>query len=98
MARTRAIAAAPGQTQSTVNFTAQEETDKDADEAAFVIEAAVTKIADERAWRDGELAATDYFGVSDQTMTAAMTTYRQELRDMPTLTGFPDTHTRPTLV
>ena len=55
------------------------------------------KAADERDWRDSELAATDLFGLSDQTMTAGMTTYRQELRDMPVLTGFPDTHTRPTL-
>jgi len=51
---------------------------------------------DERVWRDGELMDTDSWGVSDRTMSAAMTTYRQDLRDLPSLTGFPDTHTRPT--
>jgi hypothetical protein len=54
------------------------------------------KEADERDWRDSELKDTDHWGLSDRTMSAGMTTYRQELRDMPTLTGFPDTHTRPT--
>jgi len=54
------------------------------------------KEADERSWRDGELRATDFWGLSDQTMIAGMVTYRQELRDLPELAGFPDTHTRPT--
>ena len=54
------------------------------------------KEADERDWRDSELIDTDNWGVSDRTMSANMTTYREDLRDLPTLTGFPDTHTRPT--
>ena len=31
--------------------------------------------------RDAELKATDFWGVSDRTMTDAQKTYRQELRD-----------------
>lgn len=55
------------------------------------------KAEKEREWRDGELVGTDTWGLTDRTMTAEMTTYRQELRDIPDLTGFPNTHTRPTL-
>jgi hypothetical protein len=54
------------------------------------------KAAEERAWRDAELIDTDMFGLSDQTMTTAMETYRQDLRDMPAQAGFPNSHTRPT--
>ena len=35
-----------------------------------------------RAERNKRLADTDHYGLSDQTMTAAMTTYRQSLRDI----------------
>ena len=35
-----------------------------------------------RTKRDGLLAATDYFALTDVTMDAAMTTYRQALRDI----------------
>ena len=33
--------------------------------------------------RNLRLSETDYLGVSDQTMSDAWTTYRQELRDLP---------------
>ena len=33
--------------------------------------------------RNGLLGDTDYFALSDVTMSAEMTTYRQELRDLP---------------
>ena len=33
--------------------------------------------------RNGLLADTDYFALSDVTMSSAMTTYRQDLRDLP---------------
>ena len=33
--------------------------------------------------RDQKLLETDYFGVSDRTMSDAMKTYRQNLRDIP---------------
>lgn len=35
-----------------------------------------------RVERDKRLAETDHYGLSDQTMTAAMSTYRQALRDI----------------
>ena len=36
-----------------------------------------------RTERDRLLAETDYFALSDVTMTADMSTYRQDLRDLP---------------
>ena len=54
----------------------------------------------ERAWRDSELLSSDFTQLADADLTAGevtdWATYRQELRDLPTLTGFPNTHTRPT--
>jgi hypothetical protein len=39
-------------------------------------------MADLRAKRNAKLAETDFHGMSDNTMSAEMTTYRQELRDL----------------
>ena len=39
--------------------------------------------------RDGLIAATDYFALTDVTMGAAMTTYRQALRDITDHVNFP---------
>ena len=52
--------------------------------------------ATERATRDELLKATDHHGLSDVTMTEAMTAYRQALRDVPQQEGFPQTITWPT--
>jgi len=52
--------------------------------------------ATERATRDELLKATDHYGLSDVTMTDAMTAYRQALRDVPQQEGFPQTITWPT--
>jgi len=46
--------------------------------------------------RDELLKETDHYGLSDVTMTEAMTTYRQALRDVPQQEGFPQTITWPT--
>lgn len=46
--------------------------------------------------RNALLAETDYYALSDVTMSAEMTTYRQALRDMPSQSGFPHTVTWPT--
>ena len=43
-----------------------------------------------RTKRDGLLAATDYFALTDVTMDAAMTTYRQALRDITDLDTWPN--------
>jgi hypothetical protein len=51
--------------------------------------------ATERATRDELLKATDHYGLSDVTMSEAMTTYRQALRDVPQQAGFPNTITWP---
>jgi len=39
-------------------------------------------MADLRIKRNAKLAETDFHGMSDNTMSADMTTYRQELRDL----------------
>ena len=43
-----------------------------------------------RSKRDGLLAATDYFALTDVTMDAAMTTYRQALRDITAHEDWPE--------
>ena len=56
------------------------------------------KANNERIWRDAELVKTDFTQLSDSPVDEiAYATYRQELRDIPTLMGFPNTHTRPKL-
>ena len=50
----------------------------------------------ERTERDRLLKETDHYGLSDVTMSAEMTTYRQALRDVPQQDGFPSTITWPT--
>ena len=52
--------------------------------------------ATERATRDNLLKETDHFALSDVTMTDAMKTYRQALRDVPQQSEFPNTITWPT--
>ena len=49
-----------------------------------------------RAERNEKLANSDWTALSDVTMTAEMTTYRQALRDVPAQAGFPSTITWPT--
>lgn len=48
-----------------------------------------------RATRDTLLAETDFYALSDVTMSAEMTAYRQALRDVPSQAGFPYTITWP---
>ena len=40
--------------------------------------------------RNKRLAETDYLGLSDNTMSAEMISYRQDLRDLPSYTSNPD--------
>ena len=65
-----------------VQLTAEEEAARDAEEAAWAAGAFDRAIADVRAKRDRLIAATDYHALSDNTMSAEMTTYRQALRDI----------------
>jgi len=66
-----------------VQFTAEEETARDAEEAAWEAGAFDRKIADLRQRRTQLLSATDFYALSDVTMSEDMTTYRQALRDLP---------------
>ena len=65
-----------------VPFTAEEETARDAEEAAFANSAFDRAMADLRQRRNSLLTATDYLALSDNTLTSAMSTYRQALRDL----------------
>ena len=65
-------------------------------EAAYVTKLEADKAAAERTKRDSLLAATDWQALSDITMTAEMTTYRQALRDVPAQVGFPSAIDWPT--
>ena len=64
-------------------------------QAAYDASEAAKLAKSERAKRDDLLKATDHYGLSDVTMSAEMTTYRQALRDVPQQTGFPQTITWP---
>ena len=65
-----------------VQLSAEEETARDAEETAFANDAFNRAIAKVRDKRDGLLKETDYFALSDVTMSSDMTTYRQNLRDI----------------
>tara|TARA_R110002074_G_scaffold225471_2_gene397028 strand:+ start:136 stop:378 length:243 start_codon:yes stop_codon:yes gene_type:complete len=66
-----------------VQFTAQEETDRDAEEAAWAAGANDRQASELRKERDALLAATDWRASSDVTLDTAWRTYRQALRDVP---------------
>ena len=66
-----------------VQFTAEEEAARDAEEQAWADAAPARALADLRAKRDRLLAETDYYALSDVTMSDDMKTYRQNLRDLP---------------
>lgn len=66
-----------------VQFTAQEETDRDAEEATWAAGAATRQAAEVRKERDDKLAACDWRASSDVTLSTAWRTYRQALRDVP---------------
>ena len=66
-----------------VQLTAEEEAARDAEEAAWEAGAKDRAMANLRIKRNNLLKETAYYALSDVTMTDAMTTYRQELRDLP---------------
>jgi hypothetical protein len=79
-----------------VPFTAEEETERDAEEAAWAAGANDRLAAEERAKRTALLMETDHYALSDVTMSSDMTAYRQALRDVPQQTDFPGTINWPT--
>ena len=73
-----------------IQFTAEEETARDAEEQAWADGAPARRMADLRLQRDQLLAETDWMGNSDVTMSDAWATYRQALRDITSQTPSDD--------
>ena len=66
-----------------VQFTAEEEAARDAEEQAWADGALARAQEDLRRERNRRLAETDFYALSDVTMSDDMKTYRQNLRDLP---------------
>jgi len=66
-----------------IQFTAAEETARDAEEKAWSDEAPARALATLREKRNRLLAETDYLALSDNTLSDDMKTYRKDLRDLP---------------
>ena len=66
-----------------VQLTATEETARDNEEAAWAAGENDRALAGMRQDRDRLLSETDFYALSDVTMSSDMTTYRQALRDLP---------------
>ena len=83
--------------EGNVPFTAEEETARDAEEAAWAAGADDRAAVAARDKRNDLLAATDWTAMSDApTQATAMTTYRQALRDITSQSGWPTTIIWPT--
>tara|TARA_R100000963_G_C4642177_1_gene105812 strand:- start:1079 stop:1360 length:282 start_codon:yes stop_codon:yes gene_type:complete len=79
-----------------VQFTSQEETARDAEEASWAAAADTRAAIQVREKRNGLLAETDWMGNNDVTMSDAWTAYRAALRNVPAQGGFPNSITWPT--
>jgi len=79
-----------------VAFTEAEETERDAEEAAWAAGADDRAAVEAREKRNGLLAATDWTANSDVTMTTEMAAYRTLLRNLPAQADFPTTINWPT--
>ena len=66
-----------------MNLSPEEETARDAEEAAWEAGAFDRAIAGLREDRTQRLASTDWYALQDVTLSDAMTAYRQDLRDLP---------------
>ena len=66
-----------------VQFTSAEETARDNEETAYANAAPARALARMRERRNQLLAETDFYALSDVTLSDDMTTYRQALRDLP---------------
>ena len=66
-----------------VQFTAAEETARDAEEQAWADGALARAQTKLRQRRNALLAETDFYALSDVTMSDEMKDYRQKLRDLP---------------
>ena len=66
-----------------VQFTAEEETARDAEEKAYADKSVERKLNAIKQIRLQKLQETDYLALSDVTMSDAVKTWRQSLRDLP---------------
>ena len=66
-----------------IQFTPEEETKRDAEEAAWAAGAFDRAIGRLREDRTQLLSSTDWYALQDVTLSDAMTAYRQDLRDLP---------------
>ena len=66
-----------------IELTVAEESAKNTEELAYSNDAFNRALEQLRKDRNKLLAQTDYLALSDVTMSSAMTTYRQALRDLP---------------
>lgn len=73
-----------------IQFTAEEETARDAEEKTWADGAPARRMTDLRTQRNSLLAETDWMGNSDVTMSADWKTYRQALRDITKTTPADD--------
>jgi hypothetical protein len=81
-----------------IPFTAEEEAEWDAREAAHAAGANTRKAAEIRLERNTKLATTDWTQAFDvpQAIKDSYAPYRQALRDLPTQSGFPNEIVWPT--
>ena len=66
-----------------VQFTAEEETARDAEEKAYADKSAERKLNTIKMIRLTKLQETDFYALGDVTMSDEMKTWRQTLRDLP---------------
>ncbi len=64
-------------------MTAEEQAEFDAQQTAWNSKSAERKLAEIKQIRNQKLQETDFYALSDVTMSDAMSTYRQALRDIP---------------
>jgi len=72
------------------DMTAEEIAARQAEETAWTAGANDRAAADNREKRNQLIAETDYFALTDVTLTAEMTTYRQALRDITSHANWPN--------
>lgn len=66
-----------------VQFTAEEEVARDTEEKIWSDAKKTRQLTEIRRIRNEKLSETDYFAMSDNTMSDEMKTYRQSMRDIP---------------
>lgn len=81
--------------QGNIPFTAEEEIEWAAEQAAWAAGADSRKATEVRVERDSKLSETDWRFRSDMTPSQAWKDYCQALRDVPSQAGFPWTVTWP---